>query len=185
MSYSKNSGPSFLNVYHHFITASGLVFLEDIAWDKGHGMPLSEQLTRQYEHLLVLNESLENIHFVDHIGVFGTKRIPFIKDRKRGISNYWRVDTFKSQSKAIKAAFPVELPAKAIEICTDEGEVVADCFGGSGSTLVASEKTKRRCRLMELDPSYCDLIVNRFIKFCEVNQLPCAIKRNGNDIQWS
>jgi len=184
MSYSKNSGPSFLDVFHQFVHHSGLTFLEDIVWDKGHGMPLSDQLTRQYEHLLVLNESLENIHFVDHVGVFGTKRIPFIKKKSKGISNYWRVDTFKSQSKNIKAAFPVELPARAIDLCTDEGEIVADCFGGSGTTLIAAEKTKRRARLMEIDPSYCDLIVMRFIKFCEANKLPCRVSCNGNEMTW-
>src|ERR1041385_7071462 len=132
-------------------------------------MPLGEQLPRQYEHLLVLNESLENIHFVDHIGVFGTKRIPFVKDKKRGISNYWRVDTFKSQSEQIKAAFPVELPIRAIDICTKEGDLIADCFGGSGTTLIAAEKGKRRCLLMEIDPSYCDLIITRYVTFFRQN----------------
>jgi len=185
MSYNKNSGASFLEIFHQFVTSSGLVFLEDIAWDKGHGMPLSDQLTRQYEHLLVLNESLEDIHFIDHVGVFGTKRIPFIKSRKKGISNYWRVDTFKSQSKNLKAAFPVELPLKSIEICTEEGDTVADCFGGSGSTLIACEKAKRKCLLMEIDPSYCDQIVSRFVLFCKMNELPCSIKRNGTEIEWS
>ena len=42
------------------------------------------------------------------------------------------------------------------------GEIVLDAFGGSGSTLIAAEKTKRRARLVELDPIYCDRILARW-----------------------
>jgi DNA modification methylase len=43
--------------------------------------------------------------------------------------------------------------------------VVADLYGGSGSTLIACEKTSRHCRMMELDPGYCDVIVKRWEDF--------------------
>ena len=180
MSYGTKSGGSFIEIFYHFIKNTGLVFLEDIVWDKGHGMPLSEQLTRQYEHLLVLNESPENIHFIDHIGVFGTKKIPFLAKKKRGITNYWRLDTFRTQSEKFKAAFPVELPAKAIEITTEKGESVADCFGGSGTTLIAAQKLGRRCFLMELDPLSCDVIVERYAAFTGNR----TIKLNGEMVEW-
>jgi DNA modification methylase len=42
---------------------------------------------------------------------------------------------------------------------------VVDLFGGSGSTLIACEKTSRHCRMMELDPAYCDVIVKRWENF--------------------
>jgi DNA modification methylase len=45
------------------------------------------------------------------------------------------------------------------------GENVLDLFGGSGSTLIAAEQTGRRAFLMELDPLYCDVIVQRYEKF--------------------
>jgi DNA modification methylase len=45
------------------------------------------------------------------------------------------------------------------------GENVIDLFGGSGSTLIAAEQTGRQAFLMELDPLYCDVIVQRFEKF--------------------
>ena len=180
MSYNRNSGASFIEVFSQFVRNTGLVFLEDIVWDKGHGMPLSEQLTRQYEHILVLNESAENVHFIDHIGVFGTKRVPFIKKTKRGITNYWRVDTFRSQSEKLRAAFPVELPLKAIEITTEKGDLVVDPFGGSGTTLIAAEKSGRRCFTMELDPINCDTIVERYVKYSKNNE----ITLNGQKIEW-
>jgi len=45
------------------------------------------------------------------------------------------------------------------------GDAVADLFGGSGSTLIACEKTGRKCRMMELDPKYCDVIIKRWEDF--------------------
>lgn len=59
---------------------------------------------------------------------------------------------------------PVALIADAIRDCSRRGEVVLDCFGGSGSTLIAAEKTGRSARLIEYDPLYCDTIVSRWEK---------------------
>ncbi len=60
---------------------------------------------------------------------------------------------------------PVELVERALNNSSKSGDVVIDCFGGSGSTLIACEKTNRHARLMELDPKYCDVIVKRWQDF--------------------
>jgi len=60
---------------------------------------------------------------------------------------------------------PVELVEKAISNSSKSGDLVHDCFGGSGSTLIACEKTNRHSRLMELDPKYCDVIIKRWQEF--------------------
>jgi DNA modification methylase len=60
---------------------------------------------------------------------------------------------------------PVELPERAISNSSKKGQHILDLFGGSGSTLIACEKTGRQARLMELDPRYCDVIVNRWQQF--------------------
>jgi DNA modification methylase len=57
---------------------------------------------------------------------------------------------------------PVALIADAIRDCSRRGELVLDCFGGSGSTLIAAEKTGRKARLIEYDPIYCDTIIRRW-----------------------
>ncbi len=57
---------------------------------------------------------------------------------------------------------PVALVADAIKDCSRRGEIVLDPFGGSGTTLIAAQKTGRRARLIEFDPAYCDQIVRRF-----------------------
>jgi DNA modification methylase len=60
---------------------------------------------------------------------------------------------------------PVELVEKAINNSSKGQDVVIDVFGGSGSTLIACEKTARDCRMMELDPKYCDVIITRWQNF--------------------
>ena len=57
---------------------------------------------------------------------------------------------------------PVALVANAIMDGTKEGMIVLDAFGGSGSTLIACEQTGRRCFMMELDPHYIDVIIDRW-----------------------
>lgn len=60
---------------------------------------------------------------------------------------------------------PVELIERALGNSSKGGDTVLDVFGGSGSTLIACEKTGRDARLMELDPKYCDVIVKRWQEF--------------------
>lgn len=56
---------------------------------------------------------------------------------------------------------PVQLLADAMIDVTDPGDIVLDCFGGSGSTLMAAERTGPAARLIELDQTYCDVILRR------------------------
>jgi len=60
---------------------------------------------------------------------------------------------------------PVAMIADALRDCSRRGEIVLDAFGGSGSTLIAAEKTGRVARLIEYDPVYCDTIIRRWEAF--------------------
>jgi DNA modification methylase len=60
---------------------------------------------------------------------------------------------------------PVELVERAIQNSSKSRDIILDCFGGSGTTLMACEKTGRQARLIELDPKYCDVIVKRWEEF--------------------
>lgn len=59
---------------------------------------------------------------------------------------------------------PIELIAECLLDCSIEGQSVLDLFGGSGTTLIACEQLNRKCRMMELDPHYCDVIIARWEK---------------------
>ena len=60
---------------------------------------------------------------------------------------------------------PKSLARQAILQTTNEGDLILDLFGGSGTTLIASEQTKRTCYMMELDEKYCEGIINRWELF--------------------
>jgi DNA modification methylase len=86
----------------------------------------------------------------------------FIDDRK--LTNVWEFDRPKS-SKLHPTMKPVELVENAIGHASNVGGKVLDLFGGSGTTLIACEKTGRDCRMMELDAKYCDVIIKRWQEF--------------------
>ena len=86
---------------------------------------------------------------------------------------------------------PVELATRAIENSTQEGEIVLDLFGGSGTTLIGAELTHRRGYLTELDPKYADVIVNRYARITgnvggicirDGKSIPYAQLKQENDI---
>ena len=76
------------------------------------------------------------------------------------------------------AKFPVNLPSQYIKAMTNEKEIVSEPFCGSGSTMVASHQLKRKCFGMELDPKYCQVIIDRMKKL----DPSLVIKRNGKEI---
>jgi DNA modification methylase len=60
---------------------------------------------------------------------------------------------------------PVELVERALLNSSKAGDVVVDLFAGSGSTLIACERRRRKTRLMEIDPKYADCIVRRYQEY--------------------
>ena len=60
---------------------------------------------------------------------------------------------------------PVALIERAVMNSSRRGEIVLDPFAGSGSTLIACEKTGRRSRLIEIEPCYCDVVIRRWQEF--------------------
>lgn len=62
-------------------------------------------------------------------------------------------------------AKPVELCERAIRYSSENADIVLDLFGGSGATLIAAEKSARKCYMMELDPIYVDVVVTRWEDF--------------------
>ena len=141
--------------------------MELIVWNKKHALPITskDMITRQYEDILLLGDE-ESISADMDLLWLGTteKRGYFNRINGKGITNYWEIGTNQSQLDNHKACFPVKLPVKAISLTTNKGDIVMDCFGGSGTTLIASEQLGRKCRIMEYDPKYCDVIIARWEK---------------------
>lgn len=98
-----------------------------------------------------------------HEFIFYSKGGQFYGDRSQ--SDVWYMSRGNTGAYVHPTQKPVELIEKAIHNSSKKGDAVIDCFGGSGSTMIACEKTGRHARLMELDPKYCDVIVKRWQDF--------------------
>lgn len=85
---------------------------------------------------------------------------------KNQIHDYWQTRCgFKQEGDKHSCPKPIEYSQWIIERAINKGDVLLEFFGGSGSTLIACEKTNRKCYMMELDPHYCDVILERWEKY--------------------
>lgn len=91
---------------------------------------------------------------------------------QRGEKDIWEIDTVdtiweidKTKRNDLHSTMkPIHLCARAILNSSRKGQKVLDLFGGSGSTLIACEQTNRKCYMMEIDPHYCQVIIDRWEK---------------------
>jgi len=129
-----------------------------IVWDKGvHGLGSDYKST--YENIVV-----------------GKKGKPQINNRiGLDYQDIWRVQRKMGRDEDHATKKPIELIQKPILHASKEDDIVLDLFGGSGSTMITCKQLNRRGYLMELDPKYCQVIIDRMIKLDP--SLP--IKRNG------
>lgn len=109
----------------------------------------------------------------------GTRVCP-LEDRKQ--SDLWQIPRPK-KSEEHPTMKPIELVARALMNSSHKHDVVIDLFGGSGTTIMASEQTGRECYMMELDPKYCDVIVNRYINLFG-GEDDIFVVRNGKKIKY-
>lgn len=142
-------GYANLGNYPPVLKACELYFSQGIVWDKQHPV-----LTRK-----------------DFMGAF---EICFYGWREgaahvflgpNNATDLWHIKKVNPQAMIHLTEKPVELAIRAMQYSSRAGENVLDLFGGSGSTLIAAEQAGRRAYLMELDPLYSDVIVQRWEKF--------------------
>lgn len=97
------------------------------------------------------------------LGKNGTRSFNHFKDRLfHGVIKGMSASTSNKYAGVHKATFPVYLPSEIITRFTEEGGSVLDCFGGTGTTLIACEQLNRVCYMSELEPTYCDIIIDRW-----------------------
>ena len=102
---------------------------------------------------------------------------------KWSMSGLWLGVKGNARDNGHVASFPVEIPWRLIQLYSNQGDIVLEPYGGSGTTLIACEQLKRNAKLIELDTNYCDLIINRYIKFnLDNDNCKIVIKRNGDTL---
>lgn len=140
-------------------------------WTSHHVYPVwRAQFEQFYKQTIVWHKGgggmgdLEGQYALDYeLALFCAKGSPKFRG-SRGMA-VWQVSKDASSSYVHPTQKPVALAERAIADFSDKRSIVLDLFGGSGSTLIACEKTGRQARLMELDPRYCDVIVKRWQQF--------------------
>jgi DNA modification methylase len=128
------------------ITDIGMEYKSIIIWVKNQSPMGGGAYRRKYEPIVYGNFS----------GDFYGR--PYAED------DVWEFDRTKKND-LHPTMKPVDLVKNALNHGSKSGDVVLDLFGGSGSTMIASEEIGRKARLMELDPKYCDVIVKRWEDF--------------------
>ena len=155
VSYNANSRFEYIKQIENHLEC----LIEQICWKKSSHIPFKGSLMREWEPIYVFSTNgnllgLNNVH-----------------------SNHWEVSNNKSQQDNHKACFPIELPSKAIKL-NECYKIILEPFTGSGSTMVAAHQLKRKCYGMELDPKYCQVIIDRMKKL----DPSLVIKRNGQTV---
>lgn len=126
-------------------------------WDKGTG-GMGSLYRSQHELIFVFkNVTAPHINNVE-LGVHGRYRTNVWKYRGMHASN----PESKVLAKLHPTVKPVAMIMDALLDCSSLGGIVLDSFGGSGSTLIAAERTKRKARLIEIEPKYCDVTIYRW-----------------------
>ena len=125
-------------------------------WDKGDG-GLGAMYQQCYEMIWFFANS-----------PLATQTIGKRKSGERTINgkpNIWRYARENTKERVHNAQKPLEMVKFAVGNSCDKEEIVLDLFGGSGTTLIACEQLDRKCYMAELDPEYCDVIIQRYINF--------------------
>jgi DNA modification methylase len=125
---------------------------------KEAGLKFSQLVIWIKNHAVIGRKDYLPMHELIAVGWHGAHT--FYKGKDKSILFYPK----PSKSALHPTQKPISLLRRLILNSSAISDVVYDCFGGSGSTMVACEQTKRKCVLVELDPEYCQTIINRFEK---------------------
>jgi DNA modification methylase len=164
INYNRNSPSEFIDVVNVGRDAFSLV--ETIIWEKSMAISLAgDNLTRIVEFIFVLYN--------------GDDKPKMNKTHTNEcIKNLWKISNSGANHEIHKACFPIKLVEQGINIYAKQNALLYEPFTGSGSTMVAAHQLKRKCYGMELEPKYCQVIIDRMRKL----DSSLIIKRNGIQI---
>ena len=134
-----------------------------LVWKKPSAIPLGGSYLPDVEYCLVFRRSAK----------FNTKQ--------QGVS-YSKVLEYKRETGLHPTMKPVDMLENQVKIVSDSGDLCLDLFGGSGSTLIACEKTGRNAFLMELDEKYVDVIINRWQDFTGKDAILESTQQKFNEL---
>jgi DNA modification methylase len=193
---------TFANLIKH--SMNGSIHFVCMDWRHMEEMLIAGQQYTEFKQLVVWNKTAAGMGSFyrskyELIFVFKNGDNPHINNFKLGGEGRYRTNVwdyegavqFSTRKSATEGTMsmhptvkPVKMVADALLDCSDVGAIVLDLFGGSGTTLIAAQITGRRARLMELSPSYCDVIVHRYINHCTAHNIQPTVLRNNLPFQF-
>jgi DNA modification methylase len=143
------AGYSNLGNFPPILKACGLYFSQAIIWTKGHAVLTRKDFMGDFE-----------------LAFYGWKEGAAHQFfGPNNVTDVWAVQKINPQNMVHLTEKPVELAVRALQYSSRRGENVLDLFAGSGSTLIGAEQTGRRAFLLEIDPLYCDVMIQRWQDF--------------------
>lgn len=192
----KRENHEIVSYWDEYITKArsiGYKFLAWNVWAKQNAGSVGNQssfIPISHEWMFVFGKGFKDINrtekrksAVKRVGIETSRRQPDGQMKRsscgrQGVfkemeSVYYQVTELGAIRKLHPATFPVDLAGKYVRSITSEGNIIVDPFLGSGSTLIAAEKTKRICHGMEIAPRYCDVIIARWEKYTGNKAIKC------------
>ena len=162
-------------IFENALINSGFIFDEIIIWNKDSASFYSKnKYNRKFEPIFFI-ENDKPLQCEPDVNVWDFAKSSSFASRDENNKRFNEVGNFLVAHPTTK---PLALISKALNNSTKENQLTLDLFLGSGSTMVASHQLKRKCYGMELDPKYCQVIIDRMKKL----DPSLVIKRNGEII---
>ena len=133
------------HVFQESLTQALFIIRSQIIWAKGAASECPARYRPQHETVLYA-------HVIGHEGRWFSRRQQ---------TTVWQADGIEPANEQ-PGVRPVEQVERAIKNSSQAGDVVVDLFGGTGTTLIACERTRRKARVMEIEPAYVDLTILRW-----------------------
>lgn len=162
-------------IFFSAINASGLTFKQELIWVKNQIVLGGAKYQNMYEPCIFgckgksvkyWNAARKEKSVIESTDYMSEAELI---ETVQSLINELDVDVLRERKNAVNDLHPtmkpIRLLARFIKNSSSKGDIVVDCFGGSGSTLLACEQLNRACYMMELDPKYCDVIIDRWEQF--------------------
>ena len=171
------SAPQNGDLFYRVMRDSGIPIRHTLVWIKNNAPFSLGRIDYAYKHEPIFYTwTKSHIWYGDYCNTVIDDTTPIDKMDKAELKELLRAYMHPQEQSAIycdkpvvsklhPTMKPVKLVARFILNSSQKGDTVADIFGGSGTTLIACEQLGRKCRMMELDPGYCDVIIDRWEKF--------------------
>ena len=166
---------------------AGLVVRQELIWNKGMILGHSDYHWSHEPMLYCKKKDQRTPWYGDRTGktILGMRRTDLLEKKKEDLiqiiknlldtSTTWEIDRDSVRTYKHPTQKPVTLAGRALINSSKENDIIVDLFVGSGSTMVACDQLDRRCYGMELDPQYCQIIIDRM----QAQDPEIKIKKNG------